>query len=78
MTSVAFSGHEQLYLVFLAASVVAVDMLYEITNYIPSLLTLRGDDYKSFISHLFSNVLNIILSFTPILNHVDDHDITKW
>lgn len=77
VTSVAFSGHEQLYLVFLAASVVAVDMLYEITNYIPSLLTLRGDDYKSFISHLFSNVLNIILSFIPILNHVDDHDITK-
>ncbi|EFO61426.1 Hypothetical protein GLP15_1617 [Giardia lamblia P15] len=77
VTSVAFSGHEQLYLVFLAASVITVDTLYEITNYIPSLLTLRGDDYKSFISHLFTNVLTIILSFTPILNHIDDNDITK-
>lgn len=77
VTSVAFSGQEQLYLTFLTASAIVTDALYEITNSIPSSVTLHADEYKGFVSHLFMSVLTTILSFTPILDRVDDSDIAK-
>lgn len=77
VTSVAFSGQEQLYLIFLAASAITIDVLYEITNYIPSLLILRSDEHKEFTYHVVMSILTTIIKFTPILDRVDDHDITK-
>lgn len=77
ITSVAFSNQERLYLTFLAAATITTDSLCEITNYVPALLILRPDEYKGFVYHLFMRVLTTIISFTPILDRIDDHDITR-